>query len=66
MFIIKPRTRIQEGASSEEDDCTIGYEIINSDGKIIYDFADEDTKNWYEKLNRKEGEKYYENHIQNH
>lgn len=54
MFTITPRTRIREGISWEDDRCTIGYEIINSDGKIIYDFADEDTKNWYEKLNRKE------------
>lgn len=60
MFIIKPRTRIQEGASSEdiqEGDCyETGYEICDSNGEIIYDFADEDTKNWYEKLNKKEGE----------
>lgn len=56
MFTITPRTRIREGISWEDDRCTIGYEIINSDGKIIYDFADEDTKNWYEELNRKEGE----------
>lgn len=53
MFTIKPRTRIQEGASWEEDDCyEIGYEICDSDGEIIYDFADEDTKNWYEELNK--------------
>ena len=57
MFTITPRTRIREGASSEDDDCyETGYEISNSDGKIIYDFADEDTKNYYEELNRKEGE----------
>lgn len=60
MFTITPRTRIQEGASWEDiqdGDCyTTGYEICDSDGEIIYDFADEDTKNWYENLNRKEEE----------
>lgn len=57
MFTIKPRTRIQEGASWEEDDrYETGYEICDSDGEIIYDFADEDTKNWYENLNKKEEE----------
>lgn len=58
MFTIIPRTRIQEGASWEDiqdGDCyETGYEICNSDGEIIYDFADEDTKNWYENLNKKE------------
>lgn len=58
MFTIKPRTRIQEGASWEDiqnGDCyETGYEICDSDGEIIYDFADEDTKDYYEKLNRKE------------
>lgn len=54
MFTITPRTRIREGISWEDDRCTTGYEIINSDGEIIYDFADEDTKNWYEELNKKE------------
>lgn len=55
MFTIKPRTRIQEGSSSEDDDCyETGYEICDSDGEIIYDFADESTKNWYEELNKKE------------
>lgn len=58
MYTIKPRTRIQEGASWEDiqnGDCyEIGYEIYDSNGEIIYDFADEDTKNWYEELNRKE------------
>lgn len=60
MFTITPRTRIQEGASWEDiqdGDCyETGYEISNSDGEIIYDFADEDTKNYYEELNRKEEE----------
>ena len=58
MFAIKPRTRIQEGASWEDiqnGDCyETGYEIYDSNGEIIYDFADECTKNWYEELNRKE------------
>ena len=58
MFTIKPRTRIQEGASWEDiqnGDCyEIGYEIYDSNGEIVYDFADECTKNWYEELNRKE------------
>lgn len=59
MFTIKPRTRIQEGASWEDiqdGDCyETGYEICDSDGEIIYDFADEDTKDYYEELNKKEG-----------
>ena len=58
MFTIKPRIRIQEGASWEDiqnGDCyETGYEICDSDGEIIYDFADEDTKDYYEELNRKE------------
>ena len=60
MFTIKPRTRIQEGASWEDiqdGDCyETGYEICDSDGEIIYDFADEDIKDYYEELNKKEGE----------
>lgn len=60
MFTIKPRTRIQEGASWEDiqdGDCyETGYEICDSDGEIIYDFADEDIKDYYEELNRKEEE----------
>lgn len=60
MFTITPRTRIREGISWEDiqdGDCyETGYEISSSDGEIIYDFADEDTKNWYEELNKKEGE----------
>ena len=57
MFTITPRTRIQEWVSPEDEDCyETGYEISNSDGEIIYDFADEDTKNFYENLNKKEGE----------
>ena len=58
MYTITPRTRIQEGASWEDiqdGDCyETGYEISNSDGEIIYDFAGEYTKNFYEELNRKE------------
>ena len=55
MFTIKPRTRIKEWISPEDEDCyETGYEICDSDGEIIYDFADEDTKNFYEELNRKE------------
>lgn len=60
MFTIKPRTRIQEGASWEDiqdGDCyETGYEICDSDGEIIYDFADEDIKDYYEELNKKEEE----------
>lgn len=60
MFTIKPRTRIQEGASWEDiqdGDCyETGYEICDDNGEIISDFADEDTKNWYEELNKKEEE----------
>lgn len=58
MFTIKPRTRIEEGASWEDiqdGDCyETGYEICDSDGEIIYDFADEDTKDYYEELNIKD------------
>lgn len=65
MFTITPRTRIQEGASWEDildGDCyKTGYEITNSDGEIIYDFADEDTKNFYQELNKKEGENKMKN-----
>ena len=60
MFTIKPRTRIQEGASWEDiqngDGYEIGYEICDENGEIIYDFADEGTKDYYEELNRKEEE----------
>ena len=60
MFKITPHTRIQEGASWEDiqnGDCyETGYEISNSDGEIIYDFADEGTKDYYEELNRQEEE----------
>ena len=60
MFTIKPRTRIQEGASWEDiqdGDCyETGYAICDENGEIVYDFADEDTKNFYEELNGKEEE----------
>ena len=58
MFTITPRTRIQEGVSWEDiqdEDCyETGYEICDDNGEIIYDFANEDIKNYYEQLNRKE------------
>ena len=67
MFTIKPRTRIQEGASLEDiqdGDCyETGYEICDENGEIIYDFADEDTKDYYEELNRKEEKNTMENRI---
>ena len=64
MFTITPRTRIKEWVSPEDEDCyETGYEICDSDGEIIYDFADEDTKNYYEELNRKEEENTMENRI---
>ena len=60
MFTITPRTRIQEGASWEDiqdGNCyETGYEICDDNGEIIYDFANEDIKDYYEKLNRKEEE----------
>ena len=60
MFTITPRTRIREWVSPEdiqEGDCyETGYEICDSDGEIIYDFANEDIKYYYEYLNRKEEE----------
>ena len=65
MFTIKPRTRIQEGASWEDiqdGDCyETGYEICDDNGEIIYDFANEDIKNYYEYLNRKEEENTMKN-----
>ncbi len=67
MFIIKPRTRIQEGASWEDiqdGDCyETGYEICDGNGEIIFDFADEGAKDYYEELNRKEEENTMENRI---
>ena len=65
MFTIKPRTRIQEGASWEDiqdGDCyETGYKICDENGEDIYDFADEDIKNYYEYLNRKEEENTMKN-----
>ena len=57
MYTIKPRTRIREWVSPEDEDCyETGYEICDDNGEIIYDFANEDIKDYYEKLNRKEEE----------
>ena len=57
MYTIKPRTRIKEWVSPEDEDCyETGYEICDDNGEIIYDFANEDTKDYYEELNRKEEE----------
>ena len=57
MFTITPRTRIKEWISPEDEDCyETGYEICDDNGEIIYDFANEDIKNYYEELNRKEEE----------
>ena len=62
MFTIKPRTRIKEWISPEDEDCyETGYEICDSDGEIIYDFANEDIKDYYEYLNRKEEENTMKN-----
>ena len=56
MFTITPLTRIKEGASLEDiqdGDCyETGYEICDENGEIIFDFANEDIKDYYEKLNR--------------
>ena len=57
MFTIKPRTRIREWVSPEDEDCyETGYEICDDNGEIIYDFANENIKDYYEDLNRKEEE----------
>ena len=65
MYTIKLRTRIQEGASWEDiqnGDCyETGYEICDDNGEIIYDFANEDIKYYYEYLDRKEEENTMEN-----
>lgn len=67
MFTIKPRTRIQEEASWEDiqdGNCyETGYEICDENGEIIYDFADEDIKDYYKELNRKEEENAMEKRI---
>ena len=55
MYTITPRTRIKEWVSPEDEDCyETGYEICDDNGEIIYDFANEDIKDYYEKLNKKE------------
>lgn len=57
MYTITPRTRIKEWVSPEDEDCyETGYEICDDNGEIIYDFANEDIKYYYEYLNRKEEE----------
>ena len=57
MYTITPRTRIKEWVSPEAEDWyETGYEICDDNGEIIYDFANEDTKDYYEELNRKEEE----------
>ena len=62
MFTITPRTRIREWVSPEDEDCyETGYEICDDNGEIIYDFANEDIKNYYEYLNKKEGENKMKN-----
>ena len=62
MFTIKPRTRIREWVSPEDEDCyETGYEICDDNGEIIYDFANEDIKDYYEYLNRKEEENTMKN-----
>ena len=62
MFTIKPRTRIQEWVSPEDEDCyETGYEICDDNGEIIYDFANEDIKDYYEDLNRQEEENTMKN-----
>ena len=57
MFTITPRTRIREWVSPEDEDCyETGYEICDDNGEIIFDFANEDIKDYYEGLNRQEEE----------
>ena len=57
MYTITQRTRIKEWVSPEDEDCyETGYEICDDNGEIIYDFANEDIKYYYEYLNRKEEE----------
>ena len=64
MYTITPRTRIQEGVSWEDEDCyETGYEICDDNGEIIYDFANEDIKDYYEYLNRQEEENTIKNRI---
>lgn len=49
MFTIKSCAKIKEVGV-----CETGYEISNSDGKILFEFAPEYLKDYYEDLNRKE------------
>lgn len=49
MFKITKCTKIKEGGSRE-----IGYEITNSDGKVINDFTPKYIKDYYEDLNIQE------------
>lgn len=64
MYTITPRTRIKEWVSPEDEDCyETGYEICDENGEIIYDFAGEYVKNFYEELNRKENLKKTANDI---
>ena len=57
MYTITPRTRTKEWVSPEDEDWyETGYEICDDNGEIIYDFANEDTKDYYEYLNKKEEE----------
>lgn len=51
MFTIKRCTKIKEGGAYET-----GYEISNSDGKMLFEFAPEYLKDYYEELNIKEEE----------
>ena len=50
MFTIKPRTKT-------------GYEICDENGEIIFDFADESIKDFYEDLNRQEEKNTMKNRI---
>lgn len=55
MYYFRHVTRIQEGASYEDiedGDCfEEGWEITDEDGEIIYDFADDETKEEHERFN---------------
>lgn len=49
MFTTKRCIKIKKGCA-----CEIGYEISNSDGEILFEFAPEYLKDYYEDLNREE------------
>lgn len=51
MFKITQCTKIKEGGARET-----GYEITDSDGKVINDFAPKYLKDYYEDLNGQEEE----------